>query len=120
VLRDSFPTNMIRRARVAPAVQMALHLAVLMSLAGALGLHPEPDLAAGPHSASSPAWVSIETQPASNDCPICLSHRSVSLTGLSGVALQPGPPRAATPSLEPPPPSLPTLRRHEDRAPPSA
>ena len=113
-------TNMtIRRARVAPAVQMLLHLAVLMSLVGSLGLHPEPDLAADAFSASNAAWARAEARAASNDCPICLSHGSVSLPGLSGVVSQPGTRRAATALLEPPPPSLSTPRRHEGRAPPS-
>jgi len=112
-------TMSIRRARVAPAVQVLLHLAVFMSLAGALGLHPEPDFAADSFSASTPAWARAEARAASNDCPICLSHRSVSLPGLAGVVLQPGTRPAAAALLAPPRPDLSAPRRHEGRAPPS-
>jgi hypothetical protein len=112
----------IRRARTAPlAVRALLYLAVLVSLAGALGLHPEPGFAAGSSSGSARVWTGAETRAASNnDCPICLSHRPFSLASLSGVVLEPGTCSAALALQEPVAPSLPRPHRHQGRAPPSA
>ncbi|MGH7489402.1 MAG: hypothetical protein ACREMY_27945 [bacterium] len=111
----------IRRARTAPAGQALLYLAVLMTLAGALGLHREPDLAMG--SLLSPAhtaWARGEAQEASNDCPMCLAHRTVALAGLSGLVLEPGTHRANSTLLQTLPQSLSTPRSHQGRAPPAA
>jgi hypothetical protein len=115
------PTKMsIRRSRVAPAVQALLCVAVLMSLAGALGLHPEPDLADDSLSnGPDRSWTQTSARAASSDCPICLSHRPVSLAGLSGVLLEPGAYRADALRPEPISPSLSVPRRHEGRAPPA-
>ena len=110
----------IRRSRVAPAVQALLCIAVLMSLVGALGLHPEPDLANDSFSSGPDRnWTQASAHAASSECPICLSHRSVSLAGLVGVLLQPGAYRADAVRPEPISPSVCVPRRHEGRAPPS-
>ena len=118
---SSLPTKMsIRRSRIAPAVQALLCVAVLMSLAGALGLHPEPDLVDGSLStAPERTWSQDAARAASSDCPICLAHRPVSLAGLSGVLLEPGAYRTDAALLEPICPSLSIPRRHEGRAPPA-
>ena len=111
----------IRRARTAPpAVRALLYMAVLVSVAGALGLHPEPGFASGSSSGPARVWTGAETRSASNDCPICLSHRPFSLASLSGVVLEPGTCRAALALQEPVAPSLPTPHRRQGRAPPAA
>ena len=111
----------IRRARTAPpAVRALLYLAVLVSLAGALGLHPEPGFAAEPSSGSAVVSTGARTHAVSNDCPICLSHRPFPLASLSGVVLEPETCRAAAGLQEPVAPSLPEPHRHQGRAPPAA
>lgn len=111
----------VRSARIPPpAVRALLYLAVLVSLVGSLGLHPEPGFAAGPSSGSARVWTGAETRAASNDCPVCLSHRPFSLASLSGVVLEPGTCGAALALQEPVAPSLPTPLRHQGRAPPAA
>ncbi|HEY1435569.1 MAG TPA: hypothetical protein VGG65_09355 [Thermoanaerobaculia bacterium] len=110
----------IRRARTAPAVQALLYLAVLMTLAGALGLHREPDVATGSLSTGEAAWARGEAREASSDCPMCLSHRTVALAGLSGLVLEPGTHRASPTQLQTLPQSLSSPRSHQGRAPPAA
>ena len=119
--RVSLPTKMsIGRSRVAPPVRALLCVAVLMSLAGALGLHPEPDFAIDSLSSGPDRnWTQASAHAVPSDCPICLSHRPISLAGLFGVLLEPGAYRAVAVRPEPISPSVSVPRRHEGRAPPA-
>jgi hypothetical protein len=109
----------IRRTAAAPAIRAVLYLAVLTSLTGALGLHPEPDIVAGSFPARVPAWGSALAKAASADCPICLAHRPVSLASPSGVVSEPEARHAVPALLEPDSPSPAAPRRHQGRAPPA-
>lgn len=112
--------TMLRTLRKARFVEVALAIGALLTLTGSLGLHPEPTGAEVFGGASSSESLKTLQATGVHTCPVCLVHRSLSLSGLPGIVLQPestvsplASPDLARPLRRP-------LSADRDRAPPTA
>jgi hypothetical protein len=106
----------LRKARTS---ELWLALAVLLTVSGSLGLHPEPSMAGSPGEHFG--WnVSSKPTAGPHDCPICLAHRSLSVSDPFGVVLKPVSSVRALLCLAVSDPQKPPASPHAGRAPPSA
>jgi len=112
---------MLRSMRRARFGQFALMLAGFLAVAGAFGLHPEPEpaLSAPVDSSASVAASARVAGEGPHECLACLAHRGLALPRLAAVVLQPGSAVAARAAAAPA--LLARLDAHprEGRAPPA-
>ena len=108
---------MIRTARSSGLVRAALGVAVLLSVMGAFGLHPEP---AGLSDPSPTLSARASALPPAHDCVACLKAANALVAapaGLVPVAVQSG---SAPSDLAAPPPARLFEGRLPGRSPPAA
>lgn len=113
---------MFRALRVARCGKIALWIAGFLAVCGSFGLHPEPPaVQASLLAHSAPGWHGNAAGDgnATHGCLACLAHRSVSVTGLTGVVLRPASSSGAPALPRVSPPISLEARPHDGRAPPA-